>query len=120
MCAAAQATLEAIEEDRLMENAVRVGGQIRTGLSRALEDVPGVRQVRGKGLMIGIELDRPCGVLVTRALEAGLLINVTSDTVVRLLPPLILQATEADLLVDTLAGLIRAFLQAEAPAPVAG
>jgi acetylornithine aminotransferase len=119
-CAAAQATLDAIEEDRLMENATRMGGLIRTGLSGKLDGLAGVRQVRGKGLMIGIELDRPCGELVTRGLEAGLLINVTSDTVVRLLPPLILQAAEANLLVDTLSGLIRSFLQAEAPAAVAG
>ncbi|MCA3132849.1 MAG: acetylornithine transaminase [Betaproteobacteria bacterium] len=120
VCAAAQATLDAIEQEQLMENATRMGGLIRAGLAQKLDGVAGVRQIRGKGLMIGIELDRPCGELVSHGLRAGLLINVTSETVVRLLPPLILQAAEAGLLVDTLAGLIRAFLQAEAAAPVAG
>lgn len=120
VCAAAQATLDTIEQDGLMENATRMGGLIRAGLAERLDGLNGVRQVRGRGLMIGIELDRPCGDLVGRGLQAGLLINVTSDSVVRLLPPLTLQASEAAILVDTLAGLIRAFLQAESPAPVAG
>jgi acetylornithine/N-succinyldiaminopimelate aminotransferase len=120
VCAAAQATLDAIEQEQLMENATRMGGLIRAGLAQKLDGVAGVCQIRGKGLMIGIELDRPCGELVSHGLRAGLLINVTSETVVRLLPPLILQAAEAGLLVDTLAGLIRAFLQAETAAPVAG
>ncbi len=118
-CAAAQATLDVIEQERLMDNATRVGGLIRAGLAQKLDGVAGVRQIRGKGLMIGIELDRPCGELVARGVQAGLLINVTAETVIRLLPPLILQPAEAGMLVDTLSGLVRAFLQAEAAAPVA-
>ncbi|MDQ3214910.1 MAG: aminotransferase class III-fold pyridoxal phosphate-dependent enzyme, partial [Pseudomonadota bacterium] len=76
----------------------------------------GVVQVRGMGLMIGIELDRPCNELVRRALATGLLINVTHDTVIRLLPPLILSAEEAQTIVDRLAPLIRTFLTAPLPA----
>jgi acetylornithine aminotransferase len=69
-----------------------------------------VTEIRGLGLMIGVELDRPCGDLVTRALESGLLINVTADRVVRLLPPLVIGEREARALVDGLAPLIRQFL----------
>jgi acetylornithine aminotransferase len=119
-CAASLATLEAIEAEGLMENASRVGGLIRAELSQRLAGEPGVKQIRGKGLMIGIELDRPCGDLVKRGLEAGLLINVTADTVVRLLPPLILRNGEAQMLVERLAELIRSFLHIESPAAVAG
>lgn len=119
-CAASLATLEAIEAEGLMENASRIGGLIRAELSQRLAGETGVKQIRGKGLMIGIELDRPCGDLVKRGLEAGLLINVTADTVVRLLPPLILRNGEAQLLVERLAELIRSFLHIETPATVAG
>lgn len=119
-CAASLATLEAIEAEGLLENASRVGGLIRAELSQRLAGEPGVKQIRGKGLMIGIELDRPCGDLVKRGLEAGLLINVTADTVVRLLPPLILRNGEAQLLVERLAELIRSFLHIESPAAVTG
>ncbi|MBX9964553.1 MAG: acetylornithine transaminase [Burkholderiales bacterium] len=119
-CAASLATLEAIEAEGLMENASRIGGLIRAELSQRLAGEPGVKQIRGKGLMIGIELDRPCGDLVKRGLEAGLLINVTADTVVRLLPPLILRNGEAQMLVERLAELIRSFLHIETPATVAG
>ena len=75
-----------------------------------LADAPGVVEVRGKGLMIGIELDRPCGDLVGQALAAGLLVNVTADKVIRLLPPLVLEDEQAQLLVDTLEPLIHHFL----------
>lgn len=118
-CAASLATLEAIEAEGLMENASRIGGLIRAELSQRLAGESGVKQIRGKGLMIGIELDRPCGDLVKRGLEAGLLINVTADTVVRLLPPLILRNGEAQTLVERLAELIRSFLHIETPAAVA-
>ena len=109
-CAAALATLDAIVDDRLMENAVQVGDAIRSALREALKGVAGVVDIRGKGLMIGIELDRPCGELVARGLEAGLLINVTDERVVRLLPPLIFTNVDAQALVDALAPLIRDFL----------
>ena len=86
-------------------------------LRDSLGPVAGVVDVRGMGLMLGIELDRPCGALVARGLEAGLLINVTQERVVRLLPPLILRQEEAERLVALLVPLVRAFLAAE---PVAG
>lgn len=119
-CAAAIATLEAIEVEGLMENATRIGGLIRAGLAERLGGLGGVRAIRGKGLMIGIELDRPCGDLVCAGLEAGLLINVTADTVVRLLPALIMRPDEAHELVQRLSAIIQRFLQMETPAVVAG
>ena len=109
-CAAGLTTLEVIESDGLMSNALKVGEAIRAGIREALSDVDGVVDIRGRGLMIGIELDRPCGVLVGKALEAGLLINVTAERVVRLLPPLTLTEAEAQTLVGKLAPLIRDFL----------
>ena len=115
-CAAALTTLEIIEQDKLLDNATRVGDSIRTGLAAALTGVKGVVAVRGMGLMLGIELDRPCGELTQRALDAGLLINVTADKIVRLLPPLIMSADEARQLVDMLCALLRDFLSQPAPA----
>jgi len=109
-CAAALATFDAIAEDGLLERAVRTGEAIRAGFRDALAGVPGVVDVRGMGLMIGIELDRPCGALVRRALDAGLLVNVTADRVIRLLPPLVFTDADARALVDGLAPLVRAFL----------
>jgi acetylornithine aminotransferase len=117
-CAAALATLEAIEEEGLMENADRIGGILLAGLRDALAGRPGVTEVRGHGLMIGIELARPCGELVAQALEAGLLINVTMDNVVRLLPPLIISEAEARQVLAILVPLLHAFL-AETPSAVA-
>jgi acetylornithine/N-succinyldiaminopimelate aminotransferase len=111
-CVAALTTLDVIEQDRLMERAVKVGDAIRAGLRQALEGVAGVVDIRGEGLMIGIELDRPCGELVGMALAAGLLINVTVDSVVRLLPPLVFTDADAGQLVEMLAPLIRKFLGA--------
>jgi acetylornithine/N-succinyldiaminopimelate aminotransferase len=113
-CVAARTTLQIIEEDGLLARAHALGEQIRNGLRERLGALPGVRNIRGKGLMIGIELDRPCGELVQQALEAGLLINVTADTVVRLLPPLVLDDSEAKLLIDGVGGLIRGFIGSEA------
>lgn len=109
-CAAALETLATIEDDRLLENAVRVGEAIRSGLREALSDVSGVVDIRGRGLMIGIELDRPCGDLVRQALDAGLLINVTAERVIRLLPSLIFSEQDAQTLVSMLAPLVRKHL----------
>ena len=109
-CAAALATFDAIVEDGLLERAARIGEAIRAGFRDALAGVPGVVDIRGMGLMIGIELDRPCGELVKLALDAGLLINVTADRVIRLLPPLVFTDAEARALVDGLAPVVRAFL----------
>ena len=108
--AAALATLNALEEERLLENAASVGDYLKAGLARELAGLSGVTEVRGQGLMIGIELARPCGELVTKALDAGLLINVTREKVIRLLPPLILSRQEADQIIGMLVPLIRAFL----------
>jgi len=107
---AALTTIAVIEENGLIDNAVAIGGLIREGLAQALADCEGVVEIRGRGLMIGIELDRPCGELVTRALDVGLLINVTADKVVRLLPPLTFSADEARELVSRLGGVIGEFL----------
>jgi len=115
-CAAALATIDIIQSEDLCKNAAEVGSHIQTNLRRALAETPGVREVRGKGMMIGIELDRPCGDLVKTALEAGLLINVTADNVIRLVPPLVMSRAEADQLVDQLAPMIRSFLMKAAPA----
>ncbi len=111
-CTAALTTLATIERDGLMARAETVGAAIRQGMKAALADVNGIVDIRGKGLMIGIELDRPCGELVTKALDAGLLINVTADKVVRLLPALVMSDADAKELVERLSALIRAFLAA--------
>ena len=107
-------TLRIMEEDGLLENAAAVGKVLRDALQAGLTGVSGVRELRGAGLMIGIALDRPCGVLLQRAAQAGLLISVTADSVVRLLPALILTADEARQIAAILCPLIKAFL-AEKP-----
>ena len=111
-CTAALTTLATIEQGSLMARAEAVGSAIRQGMKDALADVSGVVDIRGKGLMIGIELDRPCGELVGKGLDAGLLINVTAEKVVRLLPALVMTDAEAKELVERLSALIRAFLTA--------
>ena len=110
-CAAALATLDAIESENLLENARVRGEAIRAGLREALAGVHGVVEIRGEGMMIGVELDRPCGELVGVARDAGVLINVTSDKVIRLVPPLIYGAAEVDALVGAVSGIVRNYLQ---------
>jgi len=117
-CAAALATLQAIENQELMANAERIGGILLEGLHRALDGRPGVSEVRGRGLMIGVELDRPCADLVGQALDAGLLINVTMDKVIRLLPPLVMSEAEAREVLAILVPLVQNFLGPQ-PAAVA-
>lgn len=109
-CIAALTTLEVMAEEGLLKHAADLGAFSRADLAQRLVGVSGVRQIRGQGLMIGIELDRPCADLVKMALAEKLLINVTNDTVVRLLPPLVMTRADAALLTEKLAGLIRAFL----------
>jgi acetylornithine aminotransferase len=109
-CTAALTTLEVIGEDDLLRNAMEVGDFMRSMFKARLAGLSDVRQIRGQGLMIGIELSKPCGDLVKEALKRGLLINVTSDKVVRLLPPLVMQRSEAEQVVDTLSTLIKEFL----------
>jgi len=110
-CVAALTTLRVMEADQLPQHATQLGAFIRDDLAQRLSGLAGVREIRGQGLMIGIELDRPCGELVKQALAAKMLINVTNDSVVRLLPPLVLKREDADMLSATLAGLIRVFLE---------
>ncbi len=103
-------TIRIMEEDGLLQNAAEVGGHLKDLLARELGGHAGVKDIRGQGLMIGMELARPCGVLVNRAAEAGLLISVTADNVVRLLPPLIFTRADADECVGILAPLVKSFL----------
>ena len=110
-CATALATLDIIEEENLLENARVRGEAIRSGLRQALDGVPGVVEIRGEGMMIGIELDRPCAELVGVARDAGVLINVTSDKVVRLVPPLIYGEAEVNVLVAAVSGIVKNYLQ---------
>ena len=107
---AALEVLAVMQEDNLLDNALACGAIISNGLSKALAGVDGVVQIRGRGLMIGIELDRPCAALVDIARQAGLLINVTGEKVVRLLPPLIVTSSQAQQLVDILSPLMIQFL----------
>ena len=104
---AVRTTIDTIKEEGLLANAVRVGDVIRNSLPRA----EGMVEVRGMGLMIGIELARPCGELVKQALDAGLVINVTADNVIRMLPPLVMTEAEGRMVVERLAPLVQRFLE---------
>jgi acetylornithine aminotransferase len=115
---AALTTLEVIEKDGLLAHAQRMGEVIQGGLKGELAGVAGVKEIRGMGLMIGVELDRPCGDIVRRGLAAGLVANVTAERVIRLLPPLVIQEAEAKQLVAILAPIVKSFL-AETPAAAA-
>jgi len=108
-------TLKIMTEDGLLANAAKIGAQLKTELTAALSGVEGFVEVRGQGLMIGVALDRPCGALLGQAVEAGLLISVTADSVVRLLPALIMTSEEASQLVAILVPLIKAFLAQPKP-----
>jgi acetylornithine/N-succinyldiaminopimelate aminotransferase len=109
-CAAGLATLQVVENDNLLANVNRVGAALIAGFERELAGVAGIKAIRGLGMIIGIELDRPCAELVKLALAAHLLINVTADNVIRLVPPLIMNADEAAQLVGGLSPIIREFL----------
>jgi len=100
-------TIDTIKEEGLLANATRVGDVIRAGLSQ----IQGISELRGMGLMIGVDAGVPCGELVRQGLEAGLVINVTADNVIRLLPPLVMTEAEGRLVVERLAPLVRAFLE---------
>ncbi len=103
-------TLRIMEEDGLLANAQRVGEHLQAALRQGLQGLTGLVEVRGQGLMIGVQLDRPCGVLTQRAADAGLLISVTADSVIRLVPPLIMTTAEADEVAQRLLPLIQQFL----------
>ena len=103
-------TIRIMEEDGLLESAARVGAHLKGALERALAVQPGVKDIRGQGLMVGVELTKPCGALTQRAADKGLLISVTADSVIRLVPPLIMTTAEADEVVAILVPLIQQFL----------
>ncbi|HEV8096387.1 MAG TPA: aspartate aminotransferase family protein [Burkholderiales bacterium] len=103
-------TIDTMRDEGLLANAVKVGDAIRDGLAAALAGTVGVTEVRGRGSMIGVELDRPCGELVGRALDAGLVMNVTAENVIRLLPALVMSEAEGREVVERLAPLVREFL----------
>jgi len=107
---AALAVLDAIEQERLVAHAAELGQQLLEGFREQLAGLTGVKEIRGLGLMIGIELDRPCAELVGRALESGLLINVTAERVIRLLPPLVTTAHQGQMIVEKVSELVREFL----------
>ncbi len=109
-CRVALSVLDVIELEGLTDRAEDLGARLVNGLRERLGDVAGVVDIRGLGLMVGIELDRPCGELVTRALEQGLLINVTAERVIRLLPALIMTDEVCDELIDKVASLVNEFL----------
>ncbi len=113
---AALRTLEIMEEEGLLANAVKMGELMKVEFQKALAGVAGVKEIRGMGLMMGIELDRPCGDIVSMALETGLFTNVTQDSVIRLLPPLIINETEAREIVARLSPVIKSFLSYAAKA----
>jgi acetylornithine aminotransferase len=110
-CTAGLTTLDVIEQDQLLAHADQLGRYLQQAFATQLAGVSGVVEIRGQGLMLGIELSKPCGDLVKLALAQGLLINVTADSVIRLLPPLIMSQAEAQLLVDGLCPIIKDFLQ---------
>lgn len=112
-CAAGLTTLQVIEQDHLLNHAEALGDWIREAFLSEFKNTPGVVTVRNAGLMIGIELDRPCAELVKQALQAGLLINVTAERVVRLLPPLVMKQSEAQQLVELLSPIIKQFLDSQ-------
>ena len=103
-------TIRIMEEDGLLANAAAVGEHLRGVLEAGLQGLPGVKEIRGQGLMIGIELTKPCGVITHRAADAGLLLSVTADSVIRIVPPLIMTTAEADEVAAILLPLIHAFL----------
>ena len=108
-CAAALAVNQALLEEDLVQNAVTQGDLIKFGLSTQLQNAGHVVDIRGQGLMIGVELDKPCGELVGMARDKGILINVASGKVVRMVPPLNLKQEESDLIIETIGSLIREF-----------
>ena len=109
-CAVASAVIDTIEKEQLVQRTAELGSRLADGFIKNLADVKGVKEIRGFGLMIGIELDRDCSELVKQALQQNLLINVAAGNVVRLLPPLILTDAQADQIIDIVSNLILSFL----------
>jgi acetylornithine aminotransferase len=111
VCRVALTVLDVLEQGELDVRAAKLGSRILAGLREGLAGVAGVRDIRGRGLLLAVELDRPCKDIMKLALDDGLLVNVTADTVVRLLPPLILSDAEADQLAQGVARVVRRFLE---------
>lgn len=111
--------LETIESDKLIDNVNTLAARMQAGFKSKIGKQAGVKAIRQAGFMIGIELNQPCGALVKAALAEHLLINVTAEKVIRLLPPLILTAEEADLIVDKVSALVTTFLAEHAVESVA-
>jgi acetylornithine aminotransferase len=111
-CSAALAVVETMQKEKLDQTASKSGQYLLEKLRSALSGQDGVREIRGKGMMIGIELNRDCIELMTTALKKGFLINVTAGNVVRLLPPLILSEEQCEQLADGVTGLVKEFLSA--------
>jgi len=111
VCRVGLAVIDELEKGKLASRAAKLGERLLAKLKEALGQVAGVKDIRGRGLMLAVELDRPCKELLQMALDRGLLINVTADSVIRLLPPLILTDNEADILVRELTSAVRAFLE---------
>ncbi len=111
-CEAALAVINVIEKESLCKQASELGQYLLTGFKERLAGLAGVSDIRGHGLMIGIELDKPCTMLVAQALQQRLLINVTANNVIRLLPPLIITPKEASTIVDIVSTLVQQFLTA--------
>ena len=109
-CAAALAVIKTLEDGDLVNQAEKQGARILNGLQDALADIPGISDIRGQGLLIGIELDRPCRELMIKGLEHGLVLNVTADKVIRLLPPLIISDDECGMVVGKVSTLVKEFL----------
>ena len=109
--------LDVLEQEALAERAEALGRRLSRGLAKTFQGVSGVRTIRGRGLMIGIELTENCPALVERALQARLLINVTAGNVIRLLPPLIISDREADEIVSRLGLVVQDYLAESRPAP---
>jgi acetylornithine aminotransferase len=107
-------TIRIMEEDGLLANAVKVGEHLKAALQRELGSLPGLKEIRGRGLMLGVELKVPCSELVGRAADQGLLISVTADSVIRLVPSLIMTTAEADEVVGILCPLVKQLLKEKA------
>ena len=110
VCAASLAVVETMESNKLDQRTAQLGERMLSAFNQQLAGIKGVVEIRGKGLMLGIQLDRPCAELVKAGLDAGILINVTAGDVVRLLPPLIISDQEADQIVSMVCKLIQDFL----------
>jgi len=104
---AVRTTIDTMKEEGLLANATRIGDVIRNGLPR----IDGVADIRGMGAMIGVELARPCPEIVRQALDAGLVLNVTAESVIRLLPPLVMSEAEARMVVERLSPIVQRFLE---------